>query len=48
MIGINIDDRRGYHVKFPLRHREETAKSASSSGTGQRGNSSETGEPRTD
>ena len=48
MIKIDIDDRRGYHAKFPLRHREETAKSGSPSGTGRRGNSSKTGEPRTD
>ena len=48
MIEIDIDDRRGYHARFPLRHREKTAKSGSSSGTGQRGTSSKTGEPRTD
>ena len=47
-IEIDIDDRRGYHARFPLRHREEAAKSGSSSGTGRRGNSSQTGEPRTD
>ena len=47
-IKIDIGDRRGYHAEFPLRRRAETAKSASSTGTGQRGNSSQTGEPRTD
>lgn len=47
-IKIDVGDRRGYHARFPLRHREENAKSGSSSGPDRRGNSSKTGEPRTE